>query len=54
MDYSKFNFPDYVYHEYPKYVGSVIVQNAAEEGALLGKEDDEPERTKRPYNRKDK
>jgi hypothetical protein len=48
MDYSKFNFPPYEYHEYPKWVGDVIVQNAEEEKALR------EATSKRTTNRKDK
>ena len=39
MDYSKFDFPPYVFVEYPKWVeskaGPVIVQNADEELTIL-------------------
>ncbi len=51
--YEHIKFPEYVYQEYPKWIGNVMVQSADEEKALLGKED-EQERAKRPYNRKDK
>jgi hypothetical protein len=44
MDYSKFHFPPYEFHEYPKWVesddGPVIVESADEEAAL--KSADEP------------
>ena len=50
--YEHIKFPPYEFREYPKWIGGVIVQSADEEKALLG--DDETERVKRPYNRKDK
>ncbi|WP_161596259.1 hypothetical protein [Rhodanobacter glycinis] len=52
--YDHIKFPDYVYQEYPKWVGDVIVQDADEEAALLESAGEPAERVKRPYNRKDK
>lgn len=59
MDYSKFNFPAYVYHEFPKWIetakGSIIVHSAEEELRVLeSKVEAVAERIKRTYTRKDK
>jgi hypothetical protein len=39
MDYSRFNFPAYEYHEFPKWVatskGDVLAKDADEEAAIL-------------------
>lgn len=47
MDYSKFQFPPYVYAEFPKWVqtrkGPVLVQDASEEAEAL-KEEPKPSR----------
>lgn len=62
MDYSKFDFPAYVYREFPKWVktaeGSVIVQDAEEEARVLATKVEKvveavEERVKRAYHRKD-
>jgi hypothetical protein len=55
--YDHIKFPPYVFQEYPKWVGEVIVNSADEEAALSPPDEntDTPaERIKRPYHRKDK